>query len=119
VGHKHVDLLLRHCYTGQGICQFKASVSSTIEKKIDLTISRFAAGIGHLRVLKGQLVMTAKGVNSLKMKLFDTVACLESGLMEFSHALDQSGQVVIHQRFFLLILDDGGAGRGLFTHGRD
>jgi hypothetical protein len=45
----------------------------------------------------------AKGVNSPKMKLFDTVARLEPG-----HALDQSGQAVIHRRLVLLILDDQG-----------
>jgi hypothetical protein len=42
------------------------------------------------------------------MKLFETVACLESDLTEFGHALDQSGQAIIHRRFFPLILDDWG-----------
>jgi hypothetical protein len=81
----------------RGICQFKASLSLTIEKKIDLTISGFAARIGQPRAIEGQLLPAAKGVNSLKMKLFDTVACLESMLTEFGHALDQSGQVAIHR----------------------
>jgi hypothetical protein len=50
----------------------------------------------------------AKGVNSPKMKLFNVVAHLESGLAEFGHALDQSGQAVVHRQFVLLILDDWG-----------
>jgi hypothetical protein len=60
----------------------------------------------------------ANGANLSKMKLFDVVACLESGLTEFGHALDQSEQAAIHQRFILLILDDGGGGdMSLFPHG--
>jgi hypothetical protein len=42
------------------------------------------------------------------MKLFDALACLEPGLVEFGHALDQSGHAVIHRRLILLILDDWG-----------
>jgi hypothetical protein len=42
------------------------------------------------------------------MKLFDTVACLEPGLAEFGHALDQSGQAVIHRQLVSLILDEWG-----------
>jgi hypothetical protein len=106
VGHEPIHLLLAHCYIGQRICQFKASVSSTIEKKTDLTISGVTAGIGHLWAFEGQLVPMAKGVNLSKMTFFDTVVCLESGLAEFGHMLDQSGQAVIHQWFFPLILDD-------------
>jgi hypothetical protein len=61
-----------------------------------------------LRAFEGQLLSTAKGANSLKMKLFDAVACLEPGLMEFGHTLEQSRQVAIHWRFIPLILDDRG-----------
>jgi hypothetical protein len=50
----------------------------------------------------------AKGANSPKMKLFDAVACLEPGLMKFSHSLDQSRQAAIHWWFIPLILDDQG-----------
>jgi hypothetical protein len=80
----------------RGICQLKASLSLTIEKKTDLTISGFTAGFGQERAFKGQLLPMAKGANSLKMKLFNAVACLESGLVGFSHAPDQNGQVTIH-----------------------
>jgi hypothetical protein len=48
----------------------------------------------------------AKGANSLKMKLFDIVERLEPGLAEFSHALDKSGQAVIHLWFIPFILND-------------
>jgi hypothetical protein len=47
-----------------------------------------------------------KGANSPKMEPFDAVAHLELGLAEFSHALDQSGQVIIHRWLVPLILDD-------------
>jgi hypothetical protein len=46
------------------------------------------SGIGQPRAFECQLLPTAKGVNSPKMKLFDVVAHLEPGLVEFSHALD-------------------------------
>jgi hypothetical protein len=49
------------------------------------------------------------------MKLFDAVACLEIGLAEFSHALDQSGHTAIHRRFSSLILDDRG-NMSMFPH---
>jgi hypothetical protein len=45
-------------------------------------------GIGQPRAFECQLLPMAKGVNSPKMELFDAVACLEPGLMEFGHALD-------------------------------
>jgi hypothetical protein len=70
------------------------------------TLNSFTTGIGQPRAFECQLIPTAKGVNSLKMELFDTVACLELGLVEFGHALDQSGQAVIHQWLILFILDD-------------
>jgi hypothetical protein len=35
-------------------------------------------------------------VNPPKIKFFDAVAGLESGLAEFSHMLDQSGQADVH-----------------------
>jgi hypothetical protein len=90
----------------RGICQFKASLSLTIEKKTGLTLNRFAAGIRQLRAFECQLLPMAKGSDLLKMKLFDVVAYLESSLAEFSHALNKSGQVAIHRRFIPLILDD-------------
>jgi hypothetical protein len=49
-----------------------------------------------------------KGANSLKMKFFDAVASLETGLTEFSHTLDQSKQALIHWWFCTLIFDDRG-----------
>jgi hypothetical protein len=95
-GHKPIDLFLGHSCTKRGICQFKVSLSLTIEKKTDLTLSRFTAGIRQPQTFECQLLLMAKGVNSLKMKLFDIVACLEFDLAEFSHTLDQSGQATIH-----------------------
>jgi hypothetical protein len=47
-----------------------------IEKKINLTLSRFVAEIGQPQAFKCQFLLTAKGANSPKLKLFDTVACL-------------------------------------------
>jgi hypothetical protein len=94
------------------ICQFKASLSLTVVKKTDLTISGFTAGISQPRAFKGQLLPTAKGANSSRMKFFNAVICLESSLMEFGHTLDQSGQAVIHRRLVPLIFDDGGGGVG-------
>jgi hypothetical protein len=72
------------------------------------TLSRIVTGIGQQWTFKCQLLPMAKGVNSPKMELFDVVACLEPGLMEFGHMLDQSGQAVIHRRLIPLILDDWG-----------
>jgi hypothetical protein len=60
----------------------------------------------------------AKGVNSLKMELFDAVVRLEPGLTEFDHALDQSGQTVIHRRLVPLILDGGGKQEPFFPQRR-
>jgi hypothetical protein len=40
------------------------------------------------------------------MELFDAVARLKLGLVEFSYAVDQGGQTLVHQRFCLLSLDD-------------
>jgi hypothetical protein len=70
------------------------------------TLSRFATGIEQPRAFKCQLLPTAKGANSPKMELFDAVARLEPGLAEFGHALDQSGQTVIHWWLIPFILDD-------------
>jgi hypothetical protein len=72
------------------------------------TLSRFATGIGQPWAFECQLLPTAKRVNSLKIEFFDAVARLEPGLTEFGHALDQSGQAVIHWRLVPLILDDRG-----------
>jgi hypothetical protein len=99
------------------ICQFKASLSLTVVKKTDLTISGFTAGISQPRAFKGQLLPTAKGANSSRMKFFNAVICLESSLMEFGHTLDQSGQAVIHRRLVPLIFDDGRGSRSMFPHG--
>jgi hypothetical protein len=108
VGHEAVDLLLRHSCTKKGICQFKVSLSLTIEKKMGPTLNRFTAGIGQLWAFECQLLPTAMGAESPKMKLFDAVTCLESGLAEFDHVLDQSGQAAIHRWFIPLICDDWG-----------
>jgi hypothetical protein len=72
------------------------------------TLSRFTTGIGQPRAFECQLLPTAKGANSPKMQLFNAVARLEPGLVEFSHALDQSGQAVIHRWLVPFILDDWG-----------
>jgi hypothetical protein len=72
-------------------------------------------GNGQPQAFECQLLPTAKGVNSPKMELFDAVARLEPGLVEFSHALDQSGQAVIHRWLVPLILDDRGKQEPVFT----
>jgi hypothetical protein len=72
------------------------------------TLSRYTAGVEQSRAFKYQLLPTAKGANLPKMELFDVVACLEPGLAEFGHALDQSNQAVIHWLLVPLILDDRG-----------
>jgi hypothetical protein len=68
--------------------QFKISLLMTNGEDSGFTLSRIAAGIGQSWVFECQLLPTAKGVNSLNMKLFDAVACPESVLTEFDHALD-------------------------------
>jgi hypothetical protein len=72
------------------------------------TLSRFVTGIGQPWAFECQLLPMAKGANSSKIELFDAVARLEPGLMEFGHTLDQSSQAVIHWRLISLILDDRG-----------
>jgi hypothetical protein len=52
------------------------------------TRSRFATGIRQPWAFECHLLPMAKGVNSSKMDLFDVVARLEPGLMEFGHMLD-------------------------------
>jgi hypothetical protein len=47
----------------------------------------------------------AEGANSPKSKFFGAVARLESGLVEFSHPLDQCSQMWRHLRFAPLVLD--------------
>jgi hypothetical protein len=69
-------------------------------------LSRFATGIRQPWPFECQFLPTVKGANSLKMKLFDAMACLEPDLVEFGHALDQSGQVVIHRWIIPFILND-------------
>jgi hypothetical protein len=100
----------------KGRCQFKMSLLLTSEEESGFTLSRFAAGIGQSWAFKCQLLPMTKGVNSSKIKLFNTVARLKSDLLKFSHALDQSGQAAIQRWLVPLVLDDGG-GRSLFPHG--
>jgi hypothetical protein len=59
-----------------------------IGEESGFTLSRFGTGIRQPRTFECQLLPMAKGVNSPKMELFDTVARLEPGLTEFAHALD-------------------------------
>jgi hypothetical protein len=108
MGHEPINFPLRHGCIGQEICQFKASKSLITKKKVNPTISRFAAGIGHPRTFEGQPLPMTKGANSPKMKFFDAMASLETGLTEFSHTLDQSEQALIHWWFCPLIFDDRG-----------
>jgi hypothetical protein len=58
-------------------------------KDEDITISRVAARIGHLRVIC-QFLLATEGVNLPKIKLFNVVACLKFGLAQFNDTLDQS-----------------------------
>jgi hypothetical protein len=68
--------------------QLKINLSKISEEGSRFTLSRFAVGIGQPRAFECQLHPMAKGVNSSKMKLFETVAHPESGLTEFGHMLD-------------------------------
>jgi hypothetical protein len=68
--------------------QLNISLSLTNGEESGFTLSKFTTGIGLPRVFECQLLPTAKGTNSPKMELFDAVARLEPGLVEFSHALD-------------------------------
>jgi hypothetical protein len=45
-------------------------------------------------------------VNSSKSKFFGTVACLMTGITEFSHPFDQGGQARCHLRLSSLIIDE-------------
>jgi hypothetical protein len=79
-----------------------------MKKKADLPSAGSRLGSDSRGHSNASFLPTAKGANSPKMELFDAVTRLESGLAEFGHALDQSGQAVIHRRLVPLILDDGG-----------
>jgi hypothetical protein len=57
-----------------------------MEKKEDLPL--VGSRLGSDSREHSNLLLTVKGVNSPKMELFDVVARLEPGLMEFGHALD-------------------------------
>jgi hypothetical protein len=57
---------------------------------------------------RGQLLPTAKEVNSSKGEFFGVVAGLKAGLMEFSHPLDQSGQARCHRRLAPFVFDERG-----------
>jgi hypothetical protein len=57
------------------------------EEESGFILSKFTAGSGQLRAFECQFLPTAKGANSLKMKLFDIVACPKSGLLEYDHTL--------------------------------
>jgi hypothetical protein len=67
--------------------QLNINLSLTDREKSGFTLSKFAAGIEQPRAFECQLLLT-QGANSPKMELFDAVARLESGLVEFGHALD-------------------------------
>jgi hypothetical protein len=68
--------------------ELNISLSLTNGEESGFTLSRFTTGIRQPRAFECQLLLTAKEVNSPKMELFDAVACLEPGLVEFGHALD-------------------------------
>jgi hypothetical protein len=86
--------------------QLDISLSLTNGEEHRFILSRFATGIGQPRPFECQFLPTVKGANSPKMKLFDAMACLEPNLVEFGHAIDQSGQAVIHRRLIPFILND-------------
>jgi hypothetical protein len=88
VGHEPVNLLLGYNCMKKKSYQLKIRLSLTNEEESGFTLSRFAAGIEQPWAFKCQLLLTVKGVNSPKMKLFDAVACPKSSLTEFGHALD-------------------------------
>jgi hypothetical protein len=107
-GHEFVDLFLGQSYTRQRECQIRVIVSLAFKRQGGkFTISRFVVGIGHPRALICAFVPMAEGgVNSLKMEFFDAVARHKPGSVEFSYALDQSGQTLVHRWLCPLSLDD-------------
>jgi hypothetical protein len=79
LGHKLVDPFLGQSYTRQRECQIGVIISPAFKRQGGkLTISRFAAGVGHRQALIGAFVPTAKGLNSPKMEFFDAVARLKT-----------------------------------------
>jgi hypothetical protein len=107
LGHKLVDPFLGQSYTRQRECQIGVIISPAFKRQGGkLTISRFAAGVGHRQALIGAFVPTSKGLNSPKMEFFDAVARLKPGPVELSYALDQGGQTYIHRWLYPFFLDD-------------
>jgi hypothetical protein len=72
----------------------------------NLTLCRISAGIGQPWALVCQFFPVPEGANPPKMKLFNTMARVMAGPMEFSSAIDQSRQASDHRRLFSLILED-------------
>jgi hypothetical protein len=68
--------------------QLSISLSLINGEESRFTLSRFVTGIGQPQAFECQLLPTAKGANSSKMELFNAVARLEPGLVEFDHAVD-------------------------------
>jgi hypothetical protein len=87
-GHEPVNLLLGHSCMKKESYELNISLSLTNEEESGFTLSRSTTGIRQPRAFECQLLLTAKEVNSPKMELFDAVACLEPGLVEFGHVLD-------------------------------
>jgi hypothetical protein len=69
----------------------KYQISSSSKRNQDLKISRIIARIGKPRALICQFLLMVKRANPSKSKLFGVVACPKTGIVEFSHPLDQSG----------------------------
>jgi hypothetical protein len=61
--------------------------------------------IGKPWALECQFLLMAKRVDPLKGELFDVVTCLESGLVEFNHPLDQCLQARCQVNLFSLIIN--------------
>jgi hypothetical protein len=74
---------------------------------MDLTISRFAAGIVHSWAPESIFLPAVKGVDSPNVKLLDTVPRLKPGPAEITHTLDHGGQACSHRWFCPLVFDEG------------
>jgi hypothetical protein len=89
--------------------------SSTINIVKGLTSSRIAVWVVKPWTFIRQLVPTVERVNPPKSKFFSTVACPKTGVTEFSHPLNQSGQAWCHLQLSCLLSMRGGS-RYLLAH---
>jgi hypothetical protein len=72
-----------------GLSNQNINSTSAIKELKDLTISWFMAWTSKPRAFICQLLTTPERMNPLKSKFFSAVACPKTGLVEFSHPINQ------------------------------